>query len=867
MRAFWEERRKATLFFVAFAMMTGAFGAPPAEASFGFKSLMSTFTGPSGEETPPAGAHPASWQVTIVFNASGPPGDEHPEGSLRDLSISLPAGLVGTPELVPSCSREDFLGEACLPATRVGTVAMTTSIPDLPPSDLYLLDPAPGTIAQLGFLAQNIPIVFDLSLSPDPPYNLIATTTNASQAAELFSVTLTLEGTPGGAPFLTLPRSCGAPQTVFSATPWQLPGTAIVEAASPSQPIVDCASLAYGPSLTIAPTTTKAGAPSGLDLDLSAPDPGITSGTGRAAADTAAASFELPPGLTLNPPVVAGLSGCTPTQLDGELADADPATGCPQSSKIGTGTVTTPLLGTEIAGSIHVAEPDDPATAAAGAENPFDTRFALYLVLRQPERGVVLGLPIRLDADPETGQLSASVSRIPELPIDHLSLRFNSGPRAPLSMPPGCGEQAISFALTPSSGNAPLAGSDPFTVDSGCRQAFAPTLRAGAASAAAAASAPLVLEVGADGGSNLGALDFTLPPGLSASLAQVPACPEAAGLDGSCPPASSLGYAEAALGSGPEPLWVPRQPRAGGVFLSDPYRGAPYSLLIGIPTRTGPFDLGIVVIRAAVDVDPHTAQAELRVDRLPQIRGGVPLRYRSLRLVLDRPGFLRNPTSCAPHRIAALATSVEGGRAHLAAPFQVTGCAALPFKPKLSLRLSGGLGRNGHPSLRALLRARRGDAGISAVGFTLPAAQLLDLRRLPALCAEGLPPRRCPPASRLGRARLWSPILEKPLEGPIYLRSPTHRLPDLLADLHGGGIDLRLRGRTAASKGRIRVSFRSLPDVPLSKALIALSGGRKGILVNSEPLCRRPGAVAVHLRAHSGKQRRLHPQVRTRGRC
>jgi hypothetical protein len=844
-----------------------AMGAPAAKGDFGFKSLASTLTGPHGEASPPAGAHPASWQTTIAFNTSGPPGDEHADGSLRNLSIALPAGLVGAPELLPNCSRDDFLGESCPPASRVGTVAMTTSIPGLPPSDLYLIEPPAGTIAQLGFLVESIPITFDLSLDPDPPYSLIATTTNASQAAVLFSAALTLEGIPGGVPFLTLPRSCGSPLTVFSASPWQLPATAVTAAAPLSEPIVDCASLAYAPSLGVAPTTGEAGAPSGLDLDLSAPDAGISSGTGRAAADTAAVSLELPPGLTLNPPVVSGLSGCSPAQLESELADADPATGCPQSSKIGTGMVTTPLLGTPIGGSIHLAEPDDPATVASGAENPFDARFAVYLVLRQPERGILLHLPIRLDADPETGQLSASVPQIPELPIDHLSLRLNSGPRAPLSTPLECGQQEIDFALTPSSGNAPVTGSDPFSVSSSCNKAFTPTLAAGATSPAAASSTPLVFDVGNDGGSNLDGLDFTLPPGLSASLARVSTCPETAGLSGSCPPASRLGYAEAALGSGPAPLWAPSQPGSAGVFLAGPYRGAPYSVLVEFPTRIGPFDLGTVVIRAAVEVDPDTVQARLRVDPLPQIRAGVPLRYRKLRLVIDRPGFIRNPTSCTPRWIAAVATAVDGTRAPLTAPFQASGCAALAFKPKLALQLSGALGRNGHPSLRALLRARPGDAGIAAVGVTLPPLQLLDFQRLPAVCAKRLLPQSCPPDSRLGRARVWSPILEEPLAGPIYLRSPTHRLPDLLADLHGGGIDIRLHGRIAASDGRLRVSFPSLPDVPLSKALITVAGGPRGMLVNSESVCRGLEATVIKLRAHNGKQRRLHPPVRARGRC
>jgi hypothetical protein len=290
--------------------------------------------------------------------------------------------------------------------------------------------------------------------------------------------------------------------------------------------------------------------------------------------------------------------------------------------------------------------------------------------------------------------------------------------------------------------------------------------------------------------------------------------------------------------------------------------------VIVIPARAGPFDLGTVVLRAQITIDPATAQASIGIDDLPQILAGVPVRYRTIRLLLDRPGFIRNPTSCEPTEIAATARAADGTLANLASRFQVGDCAALGFRPAVTLHLSGGLGRNAHPQIGVDLVPRAAEANLAAATFTLPAGELLDFHRIRALCARALAPERCPGDSRLGQASLRSPLLPDPLRGPIYLRAPGHRYPDLVAKLHAGQVDVLLHGHTAAAPGgRLRVSFTGLPDLPLTRASITLAGGRSGIFVNSDALCARPRRATVSLSAHNGKRHQLRPAIRLRGRC
>jgi len=841
--------------------------APPAQAVFGFKSLTTSFTAPGGAlGAQVAGSHPEAWTTDLVFNTTGPAGDEFPDGDLKDLHIALPPGFVGAPALLPECAHIDYRADACPASTAIGRLSLTTG-EGLPiKALLYLLEPLPGSAAQLGLHAQGVPVTIDLSISRQPPYNLIASITNAPQAAELYGTTLTLEGTPNGNAFLTLPRSCAAPlQTTFSVSSWQAPATTLSVGDPEPQPLTACGALAYSPSLEVRPTTSQAAAPSGLDVGLDASDEGIASPSGRADADTSSATLTLPPGLTINPPLAAGLAGCSPSQLAAELPDTDPTTGCPEAAKLGSAEVTTPLFRKPIAGTIYAAEPDDPATSTPGAENPFDTRFALYLVLSDPERGVLLSLPIRIDPDPASGRLAASFTQIPELPIDHLELHFNAGPHAPLTTPADCGSHRIDYSLTPSSGNAPLRGGDTFTTGGDCARRFAPTLAAGTANPAAGRSSPFVLDlIQASGEENLSRLSLTLPPGLSADFAAVPFCPEALVATGRCPADSSIGFARIAAGAGPAALWVPgADSPPGKVYLAGPYAGAPFSLVVVVSAQAGPFDLGPVVTRAAIAVNPETAQVTVRLDPLPQILAGVPIEYRVLRLVLDHPGFIRNPTSCAATAVHASLTSTAGTAVGASDRFQVGDCAGLGFRPTVAVRLLGPTGRGSHPRLRAVVKARPGDANLRRLAVSLPGTELLDSRRIKKVCSRAeFAAGRCPAGGAYGRVRAWTPALDEPLSGRVFLRESDDRLPDLAVALHGE-VDMRLNGHIDSSRGRLRIIFSSMPDVPLSKVMLTMPGGKRGLLANTGGLCSRRWRAGGSFNGQNGKRHNLHPVVKT----
>jgi hypothetical protein len=301
----------------------------------------------------------------------------------------------------------------------------------------------------------------------------------------------------------------------------------------------------------------------------------------------------------------------------------------------------------------------------------------------------------------------------------------------------------------------------------------------------------------------------------------------------------------------------------GHAYLAGPYKGAPLSLAALVPAVAGPFDLGTMVVRVALHLDPRSAQIRAVSDPLPTILQGIPLDIRTLAVELDRPGFTLNPTSCDPMSILATVTSQAGRAATLASRFQVGDCARLRFEPRVSVRLSGPTRRGAHPQFRTVLTARRGDANISRLAVTLPATELLDSRRIGAVCTlPRFAARRCPPGSLHGHATVWTPLLEQPLTGPVYLRASKTRLPDLATSLHGQ-VDLDLVGGVEAVRGRLRIAFSGLPDLPLSRVVLTLQGARRGLFVNTGGLCARRRHLTAGFTAQNAKVRESHPRVRT----
>lgn len=860
---------------LGFCLLISGGAAPQARAGFDLDSVEMEFSQEDGSAAKEAGSHPFSWTTTYTGETVLEGGEEIPAQTLKELRVRLPPGLVGAPAALPRCGRSTFLDGACPASSAVGSIVLRFYLgqPEEQEFPLYSLEPLPGAVAELGFLFEPLgaPGLLRISLEPDPPYSLRAVLAESPQALLLFGTTLTIEGTAGDDAFLTLPRSCVEPLTaVFEASDWDRPDewtTATVEVSDPAEPLfpsplVGCERLGFAPTFSLRATTSAAHSAGGLEVDLDVEDPGLTAADGIAEADLREATIELPQGMSVNPAFADGLGACTAPQY--ASASSSAGEGCPGSSKVGTAQVESPLLDHPLQGAVYVAQPDDPATAKRGAENPFDSLLALYAVLGDHSEGLVLQLPIGLTANQADGRITATVRDVPPLPFSHLSLRLRGGPRGLLATPQRCGGHPVKAVLTPSTGAAALQSQANLEFDSSCEApSFDPVLSAGTANPRAGGPSPLVVEVDRSSGEpDLRSLAVTLPEGVAARFGGVPICAESLIDTGSCPPASRVGYVRIAAGEG-TPAWIPAADRApGSVFLAGPHEGARFSLVVALPAELGPFDLGETVLRAPIRIDPRSARAVVRLGPLPQIIEGIPIRYRALRMVLDRPGFIRNPTSCLEGAVRAEVRSQAGEIAQPADRFQVGDCAALRFGPAVSARLFGPTHRGAHPRLRAVLRSRPSEANLRRASIALPPTQLLDLRHLGGVCSPAaLAADRCPRASAIGWVRAWTPLLDGPLHGPLHLLGGKRRLPRIAASLDGE-LQIRLGGRIDSVRGRVRTSFDDLPDVPFSRVVVTFAGGRRGLLVNSGGVCDKRWRISAALAGQNGKRSVSRPLLR-----
>jgi hypothetical protein len=646
---------------------------------------------------------------------------------------------------------------------------------------------------------------------------------------------------------------------------------------SPPVEATGCDQLEFDPKIDVKPTTNLADAPTGLEFEMRIPQNEDVNGL--ATAHLRDAVVKLPEGMTINPPSAEGLGACSMAQV-GIGADAVPngnPVSCPDASKLGTLEAESPAVDHPLKGEVFLAKQGD---------NPFGSLIALYLVIEDPETGLLVKLPGRVDPDPQTGQLTATFNNNPQLPVEGLRLKFFEGPHAALKTPSACGAHETTGTLTPWS--APEAPSAPVSsffeltggpsgggcLPTGGAAPNTPSFEAGTLDPTAKAFTPFVLKLArADGTQPLVAVDTTLPRGLTARLAGTIYCPDAAlaaaaGKAGkaeqaqpSCPASSHVGVVNVGAGAGSTPLNV-----QGQAYLAGPYKGAPLSMAIVTPAVAGPFDLGTVVVRTALYVDPVTTQVRAVSDEVPRILQGIPLNIRSIALRMDRPQFTLNPTSCNPMSVDGSALSAFGQSAPLSSPFQVGECGLLGFKPKLAIRFSGAPPRRGgYPKLTATLRMPAGGANIARAQVTMPKTEFLENAHIRTICTRvQYTAEACPPASVYGYAKAWSPLLDQPLEGPVYLRSSDNKLPDLVASLDGQ-IHVDLVGRITSSNARIRNTFDLVPDAPVSKFVLTMQGGKKGLLVNSTNLCKAKPRASLQFDAQNGKVADSSPLVKVAG--
>jgi hypothetical protein len=888
----------------------------PEPAGFGIvaESFLPDFF-QADESTPEreAGAHPDLFTVPFDFNSNlfdpvNRPTLVREAESIRDLHVDLPPGFIGNPSAVGECTQAAFSAGECPRSSLVGRddlIVFPSSAGEEEilalSAPVYNLSHPRGVISDLAFEVATNPLHIKVTLDAANRYAVTSTTPVINEALPPYTQKLTLWGVPADhshdsegcsagqiigtgsecptdatpRPFLSIPSQCEEDNSfrLHHYDSWQhknvfgpdinytMPGL-----------ITDCDKPRFEPDVEIEPTGKQANTPTGLDVHVKIAQ--NENPNALATPPVKRFTVRLPEGMSFSPSFADGLSSCTLAQM--QLGNNDPVQ-CPDASRIGEVSLHTPLLPKAAEGSMYLA---------AQGDNPFYSTYALLLVIHDTEeRGALIKIPGKIEVDETTGQITTVFNDTPQFPFDDLTLKFRSGPRAPLVSPPTCGKQTIGVEVASyAQPQKPVDASNHYFVTEGpngtpcppdsARRSFHPSFSGGTLNPVAGAYSPFLFRLSrSDDEQELSQVTTTLPEGLVAKIAGVPSCPNqsiasistalgtgrAELAHPACPAASQIGTVSAGLGAGPGPNYFD-----GKVYLAGPYKGAPLSLAIVAPGLAGPFDLGNVVVRAALYVNPDTTQVRAVSDPFPTILHGVILRVRDVRLRVDRPNTTINPTSCARKSVDGAISGTGGAIFNAQSPFQVGNCASLPFKPKLDLRLFGGTHRGSHPQLKATVAFPAGGANTAAASVALPHSEFLDQGHIGTVCTRvQFAAEACPQASIYGTVSAKTPLLDEELKGNIYLRSSSHQLPDLVAAFRGGRIDANLVGRIDSVNGGIRNTFEFVPDVPVTQASFNFFGGSKGLLVNSRDICKAPAKATAKFTGQNGAALTLHPALKS----
>jgi hypothetical protein len=836
-----------------------------------------------------AAGHPEEGLTDFAFEANGITGV--PEGNVKDVRVDLPEGLNVDPQAVPQCPKETFEADPTqceamgskVGVSEVSAIKLLGLIPIKLTPAVYNLVPEQGHPALFGFnvsvpllLDANVYLVADVEWAGD--YHEGFTISNIPNTVPLTENRLVFNGQAGGT-FLTLGSQCNGPSTTtLKVDSYEGQSIGPIPTTPPAN-ISGCQSVPFGPTVAAsangAPTDSSANVSVSLDVPQKLQP--VNSSTVKAA------RVSLPQGVGLNPATAPGLEFCPNSKFP---LRSTAAVSCPAKSQVGTVSIQTPVLPpNSLTGPVYLA-PQESRDPTSGKE------YRIFFDAVSQRYGVDVRLEGKVAANPTTGQLTATFEGAPQVAFSSVTLSFG-GTAAhsipALSSPPICSSSSTSQITPWSTGNPVTTPATTLTLTQApggapCAKTlgerpFAPGFSAQPNSQQAAAYTPFQLQISrTDGQQEIKGMDLTLPPGATAKLAGVAYCPPqklaaAAANSGasekkshSCPGDSHVGVATVLAGTGGSPLKI-----EGEVYLAGPYQGAPLSLAVVTPTLAGPFDLGTVVIRVPVFVDAETAQIHTMTTAIPDVFGGAKLDIKSIGVNLNRKEFTLNGTNCAQ---MASEGSIKGGgsdptnpsafsSASVSSAIKLANCEALAFKPKLKLRLFGATKRNKSPKLRAELKARGGDANIGRASVALPHALFLKQSSISQICTRvQFAASQCPKKSVYGFARAFTPLLDKPLEGPVYLRSSNNTLPDMVADLEGQ-IDIVLDGRIDSYKGGIRTTFDRVPDVPVSKFVLTLPGGKHGLLVASRNLCAKPVKGIIQLKGQNGKTANRHQKLRT----
>ncbi len=860
-----------------------------ATTQFGVEEYELTPESVGGVPDTQAGSHPFQLTTTLDLNQRIEEGLATVAGGLgKDLRFDLPAGLVGDPNAVPQCTTGEFVaGETgandCPENTVIGVANTTLVIPIFSPRPvtipvpLYNLVPQTGEPARFAFRIVGDPVVLDTSVRTGGDYGVVVTVPNISQDFEVLGSQVTFWGVPGdprhnasrgwncvfeggfgngpceplgessNLPLVTLPTSCTQSWTpTIAADSWAEPTVqrtreyTLHDEYGSALGLTGCNRLTFEPSITAVPDGRAGSTPTGLTVGIHVPQTAGLNPTGDAQATVKDTTVTLPEGVALNPSAADGLSSCGESEVG--LEDATEVT-CPESSKVGTVEVHTPLLPNPLVGAAYLATQN---------ANPFGSLIALYIVARDPVSGVLIKLAGQVTPNPVTGQLVATFKETPDLPFEDFSLNFFGGSRAPLTTPPLCGSYTTMASFAPWSGNAPVESTSTFDITSGpdnttCAnpRPFEPGFTAGTTSVQAGGYTPLTMTMDRpDADQPLGKLSIVFPPGVSAGLEGVKLCQEPQAAEGTCGPESQIGTLTASAGLGGNPYPV----ETGKVYITGPYKGDPFGVVIVVPAVAGPFNLGTEVVRAKIDVDPTDAHLTVVSDPFPTILDGVPLELQHVNVTISRPGFVFNPTSCESMKIVGEVESSEGAKADVSTPFQVTNCAALKFKPEFKVSTGAKTSRIDGATLKVdltLPKAPQGtQANVAKVKVSLPKQLPSPLKTLQKACTEQVfaeNPSSCPVASRVGEAHVSTPVLEGGLSGPAYFVSHGGaKYPELIIVLTGeDGVTVQVHGETFISKqGITSATFNTVPDVPFSGFELTLPQREYPAITANGSLCK-----------------------------
>jgi hypothetical protein len=881
--------------------------------SFGVSEYEMTPEEEDGGTDTQAGSHPFQLTTNITLNqkvqrehtATGI-WEALPVSPVKNLDFKLPPGLIGNPTPIPQCTLVQFLtndgenGTDCAPDTAIGVALVNANVVGFLgkvvfPVPVFNLEPAIGEPARFGFdvVQGDAPVILDTSVRTGGDYGITVKVHNITETAAFLSSLVTFWGVPGDArhdtdrgwgclfknldipastpcspeeavhppPFLSLPTACTGPlPNSVEAETWTQEG---LESSLPSDPMPamdGCNRLPFNPSVIVTPDGRAGSTPTGLNVDDHVSQLSTLAPDGLAESAIKGLTVTLPEGVAINPAGADGLLSCSMEEIG--LQSAEPPT-CPEASKVGTVRIKTPLLPNALEGEVYLAEQ---------SANPFGSLFGLYVYAQDPISGLSAKAAGELVPDSATGQLEThfeadplfvndpryattpTAQFLPELPFEDLELHFFGGDRAPLTTPASCGTYVTKTKFSPWSGSAPTESSSAFQVVSGpngspCHAPlpFAPTLTAGTTSIQAGGFSPFTMTMSReDGMQNLRSIELHLPPGMSGTLSTVKLCGEEQADAGTCPPDTEIGETIVSVGVGGDPFSV----KGGKVYITGPYKGAPFGLSIVNPAKAGPFDLGKVIVRAKVDVNPITTALTITTDtegpyKLPTILDGIPLQIRHVNVNINRQNFTFNPTNCSPQALTGSLGSTEGATSPVSVPFQITNCAVLAFKPQLTGSTSGKFSRVDGTSLNVKLGYPAGpyDANIARVKVELPKGLPSRLATLQKACTAAVfeaNPANCPAASVIGHATATTPILPVPLSGPAYFVSHGgEAFPSLIVVLQGYGVTVQLVGTTFISKAGITSStFKTVPDAPVGTFELNLPAGPYSALTGLGNLCK-----------------------------